>query len=92
MDKKADKLESMAQRAIKAPISPEAFQRQVRACLSFDSRDRLARIKAPTLVLCGKKDILMPPENSSILAKAIPNAKLVCFEKSAHMLLGEERG
>jgi pimeloyl-ACP methyl ester carboxylesterase len=41
--------------------------------------------------LCGKRDILVPPENGPILAKAIPNAKLVYLEKSAHML-AEEMG
>ncbi|MEM3673176.1 MAG: hypothetical protein QW468_02965 [Candidatus Bathyarchaeia archaeon] len=29
------------------------------------------------MVLYGKRDILVPPESGSILAKAIPNAELV---------------
>jgi pimeloyl-ACP methyl ester carboxylesterase len=37
-------------------------------------------------VLIGKRDILIPPENGPILAKAIPNARLVPLEKSAHGL------
>jgi len=32
----------------------------------------------------------MPPENGSILAEAVPNAKLVYFENSGHVL-AEER-
>ena len=48
--------------------------------------DRLSGIKAPTLALSGKRDTLCPPENGAILAKAMPNAKLVFFEKSAHAL------
>jgi pimeloyl-ACP methyl ester carboxylesterase len=85
----AELVELMIRQTLKAPTSPEAFQRQGRAIMSFDAYDRLARIKAPTLVLCGKKDILIPPENGPILAKAIPKAKLVYLEKSAHMLTEE---
>jgi pimeloyl-ACP methyl ester carboxylesterase len=87
----AEGIELMIQRMVKAPTSPEAFQRQGGAIMSFDAYDRLARIKAPTLVLCGKRDILVPPENGPILAKAITNAKLVYLEKSAHRL-AEEMG
>jgi len=39
--------------------------------------------------LHGRKDVLIPPENGSILAEAIPNAKLIYSEKSAHMLVEE---
>jgi pimeloyl-ACP methyl ester carboxylesterase len=86
MDKNPDFVESMTERILKAPISPEAFQRQTDAVMAFSSFDRLSAIKSPTLVLAGKRDILIPPENGSILAKAIPNARLVLLERSAHAL------
>jgi hypothetical protein len=38
-----------------------------------------------------RRDIEIPPENGSILAKAIPDAKLVYLEKSAHYLAEEMR-
>ena len=86
IDKNPDYVDSLTKRILKAPISPEAFQRQTNAVMAFSSFDRLSGIKAPTLVLAGKRDILIPPENGSILAKAIPNAKLVLLERSAHAL------
>jgi pimeloyl-ACP methyl ester carboxylesterase len=55
--------------------------------MNFDSGDRLPYIKAPTLILHGKKDILVPPQNAPILNKAIPGSRLVYFENSAHVLL-----
>jgi pimeloyl-ACP methyl ester carboxylesterase len=82
-------VESHVQRTVKAPLSEEAFMRQVGALMSFDAYDRLSQIKAPTLILQGKQDILVPPENASIVAEAIPNAKLVHFENSAHILAEE---
>jgi len=73
----------------KNPISNEAFMRQMSAIMQFDAYDRLSQIKTPTLILHGKQDILIPPENGSILGKAIPGARLVSFENSAHGLLEE---
>lgn len=49
-----------------------------------DQRPHLARIVAPTLVVVGEEDTLTPPEESEMMAKAIPNAKLV-RAKGAHL-------
>jgi pimeloyl-ACP methyl ester carboxylesterase len=86
IDNNPDFVELIIQRMLRVPTSPEVCMRQSRAIMSFDSYDRLPRIKVPTLILSGKRDITCPPENGSILAEAIPNAKLVFFEKSAHTL------
>jgi len=86
IDNNPDYVELMIRQILKAPISDEAYRRQLNAIMQFDTYDRLSQIKAPTLVLRGKRDILIPPENGSILAKAIPNAKLANLERSAHLL------
>ena len=86
MDKNTAFIESQTQKAWKFPTSPEGFSRQAKAVMSFNASDRVSGITAPTLVLHGKRDILAPPDNGSILAKAIPNAKLVLLEESAHVL------
>jgi len=82
-------VELIIQQLLKTPISNEAFMRQLNAITEFDTYDRLSQIRAPTLILHGKQDILIPPENGSILAEAIPNAKLVYFKNSAHGLIEE---
>jgi len=84
-----DFVELRVQQMLRAPISTEAFMRQLNAIMTFNTSDRLSQIRTPTLILHGKKDILVPPENGSILAEAIPNAKLVYFENSAHGLIEE---
>jgi pimeloyl-ACP methyl ester carboxylesterase len=70
-------------------ISPKALMNRYDAMLRFNSQTRLKHIKAPTLVLHGRKDTTVAPEESSILARAIPHAKLVYFEKSNHLLAEE---
>src|SRR5680860_1236175 len=37
----------------------------------------LGAIRAPTLVVCGERDRVVPPVNSSMLARRIPGADLV---------------
>ena len=43
------------------PVEPAAYDRQARACLPFDARDRLGGIAAATLVVAGEQDLLTPP-------------------------------
>jgi pimeloyl-ACP methyl ester carboxylesterase len=43
----------------------------------------------PTLILHGKKDILLPVENAIIMAQRIPKAKLIIFENAGHALAEE---
>lgn len=66
------------------PISPAAFMLQLGAIMGFDSHDRLDRITAPTLVITGDRDVLIPPENSEILAGGIPGARLETLKGCGH--------
>ena len=56
--------------------SVEAFQAQVDACLTHDTVDRLPQITAPTLVLAGELDVILPPRFGRFVADAIPNGSL----------------
>jgi pimeloyl-ACP methyl ester carboxylesterase len=62
----------------------EAILGQVAAVMSHKATDRLHQIKSPTLVITGDADRLVPPANSDILAKYIPNAKLVKIAGGSH--------
>jgi 3-oxoadipate enol-lactonase len=64
--------------------SPEAYAAQLRAVADYDTYDRLPDIAAPTLVLHGTDDPLLPVSNGRILAERIPGAKLVLFEGARH--------
>jgi pimeloyl-ACP methyl ester carboxylesterase len=55
--------------------SVEAFQAQVDVCLTHDTADRLSEIAAPTLVLSGELDIILPPRVGRSVAAGIPNAR-----------------
>lgn len=62
-----------------------------RAMADFDLRAELGRITAPTLVLAGREDFIMPTEvTAEPLAAALPHAELVVFEDSGHFPFVEE--
>lgn len=53
-------------------------------CIRFDIIDRLGEIAVPTLVICGERDRLTPPEYHEHLAEHVPNADLVTLPEVAH--------
>jgi pimeloyl-ACP methyl ester carboxylesterase len=46
---------------------------------------RLKQIRAPTLVITGDADRLVPPRNSEVLAAAIPDARLLVLPGAGHV-------
>jgi len=73
------------------PTSREAYQAQLRAVAAHDTYDRLPDIDAPTLVLHGTDDPLLPAANGRILAERIPGAKLVLLDGARHAYLLEKQ-
>jgi pimeloyl-ACP methyl ester carboxylesterase len=64
--------------------SVEAFQAQVDVCLTHDAANRLGEIAAPTLVLAGEYDNILPPRCSRAVAQAIPGARFEVMPGEAH--------
>lgn len=65
---------------------------QMKAFVDSSTLDRLHTIQAPTLVMPGTEDKLLPPRSSDLIASRIPNAKLVKVEGGSHAFLVEMRG
>ena len=67
-------------------VGATAFAGQQTAIMGrMDSRPFLHAIRCPTLVLCGREDVLTPLELHEEMAAAIPNSKLVVIEQCGHM-------
>ena len=60
------------------------FQGQVDAALAHDTRERLANIAVPTLVLHGALDQLSPVSNGKELSRLIPGAELLVLPEAGH--------
>ena len=73
-------------RAMARDVGADAFARQQRAIMSrADSRPRLAAIRCPTAVVCGREDALLPLEVHEEMARGIPGAKLHVIEACGHL-------
>jgi len=67
-----------------ARAGPITILKAARELLTTDIRGQLARIHAPTLVLWGANDAIVPLELGQRLADALPNAGLVVIEDAGH--------
>ncbi len=75
------------QRRTTSPRNAARFQE---AFGDIDVRDRLAQVKAPTIVFHSRDDQRIPFEDGHFLAKSIPKAKLVALESRNHILVEHE--
>ncbi|MFP8951665.1 alpha/beta fold hydrolase [Natrialbaceae archaeon A-arb3/5] len=67
-----------------------AREAQSVAVRNFDVSDRLRQIRAPTLVLHGTDDRVIPAGNARLLEEAIPDARLELVEGGSHLFFIEE--
>ena len=67
------------------PTPKHGMINQMAAIQGHDTYERLPDISVPTLVITGKEDGLVPPENSAILAQRIPNADLTILSNASHL-------
>ena len=70
--------------------SPEGYMAQLLAIRGWESYSRIAQITAPTLVIHGKSDALIPPGNGELIAARIPGAKLVLLDHASHLFLTDQ--
>ena len=63
---------------------PRTLSLATRALLGVDLRARLDRIRAPTLVIWGERDTLVPLAYGQRLAGALPDAEFVLIERAGH--------
>jgi pimeloyl-ACP methyl ester carboxylesterase len=67
------------------PAPAHGLAAQAAAGLAHDTRSRLPRIAAPTLVLVGAEDIITPVSYARELAAGIPGARLQVLERGGHL-------
>jgi len=64
----------------------------VEAAQTWDVTGRLGEITAPTLVIAGTRDQLIPTELAEATAAGIPNARLVLRQGRGHLTAASDRG
>lgn len=73
-----------------AETRPSVLYGDFLACDAFDVTDRLSKVSAPTLILCGAEDKMTPVKNSEFLQENIPGAQMEILPGAGHMLMLEQ--
>jgi pimeloyl-ACP methyl ester carboxylesterase len=71
-------------RRIGRPLEPRSYRDQNTIARAHDASTRLAAITAPTLVIHGENDRILPPANGRLLAEAIAGAQFISLATGAH--------
>jgi 3-oxoadipate enol-lactonase len=69
---------------------PDAYSAQLQGILAWEAYSRLQAIAAPTLVIHGEADQLVPPGNGELIAQRIPGAKLVLIPHAGHIFTTDQ--
>jgi pimeloyl-ACP methyl ester carboxylesterase len=72
------------------PTDALAYMHQVAAASAHNSMGRLCNITAPTLVVHGADDAVIPASNGRLLAQAIPGAHLQVWPDAGHLYTTDE--
>jgi 3-oxoadipate enol-lactonase len=63
-----------------------AYLNQLHALETHELNKNIPSISAPTLIVAGNEDKVVPPQNASWLKENIPGARLKLFEGAGHMI------
>ena len=90
-DEHPDEFERLLADRLAHPTPPECWRAQYDACLRFvEQSTPVEEIAAPTLVVHGDADRIVPYENGVALARRIPHARLERFGGAGHLLFLED--
>jgi pimeloyl-ACP methyl ester carboxylesterase len=85
MGKRPDVVEELVRYGMEHRMKKHALAGQLAAVSEHDTASRLQAITAPTLLLAGDADELIPPQNSIEMAERIPQAQITFLPGVGHM-------
>src|SRR5579859_5006023 len=89
LEQHPDLAEAQMRREVALPTPLHAADLQFQAFAEFDGSKALSNIRCPTLVLTGDLDELISPQNSRMMAKLIPGARLTIIPGRGHRVMWE---
>jgi pimeloyl-ACP methyl ester carboxylesterase len=72
--------------------TPQGYIGQLQGIMGWEAYSRIAQIMAPTLVIHGETDRLVPAANGRLIAERIPGAKLVLIPRASHIFETDQPG
>ncbi len=83
-----EELKRLGQQQLLA-TTPTVLLNDYRACDTFDVREKLKTITAPTLIVAGEADQMTPLKHAAFMAGQIPRARLSVVPEAGHMVMLE---
>ena len=81
-------VETLVQENLKVPA--RVWKATFEGLLEDDSSEEVGRIQAPTLILWGDRDSILPMSDQEAYVRAIPRARLVTYPGAGHAFYWEE--
>jgi len=69
--------------------APGVLHTDLSACNAYDGLSSAHNVAAPTLLVCGERDMMTPVRNAKALLAKLPNGTLQVLGGAGHMLLAE---
>jgi len=89
-DQQPELVDRLVSLRMEDPQPLHAFKLQFDSASAFDARDRARHIRAPTLVIGGRQDQIVPLAFVRHLAAQIPGARLQVVDKAGHLAFIEQ--
>lgn len=68
----------------------EGYMAQLQGILAWEADSRLPNITAPTLIIHGENDRLVPAANGRLIVERIPGARLVMLSHASHIFMTDQ--
>ena len=85
-----DRIAEDIRRRLEHPFPQQAYRAQIVAATLHNTFRRLNQIEAPTLVVHGREDRVVPVGNAEILTERIPRARMRILEQAGHLYSTEQ--
>lgn len=85
-DRHPDEFEQFLHQRLEFPTPSANWRAQFDACVEYFERGvEVEKIRAPTLVIHGRQDRIVPHENGALIARRLPGARFVSLEGIGHL-------
>ena len=74
---------------ITAHAGTDGFLPATRGMHGYDFRDSLEDVDAPTLIVWGRHDRIVPPADSAVYGERVRNSRTVIYDKTGHLAMAE---
>jgi len=85
-----DQVENVIKLRLASPVNEGTYRWQLSTAVGFNAEARVAGIEAPTLLLTGDADEIVPVQNSHNLAAKIPGSQLSVVAGGSHLFFIEQ--